>query len=69
MARPTYSVLVGNVGEVQYGHDGIEATRVYLVYLEQSKSGYGRAAGESVALLKDGEIIREYRGIHADHEG
>ena len=56
------SVVVGNIGTVL--HDGTwrEAKAVFLRYRKQSRTGKGRAGGESVTWLKDGDIYLEYTG-------
>lgn len=51
-----YEVIVGNIGTVYDGPLFKEALTSYSEYKRQSKAHYGRAAGESVTLLKDGEI-------------
>lgn len=60
-------VIVGNVGTVYDGtvYNGPEMVRansVYRDYVLQSKSGKGRAAGENVTMLKNGEIHKEFIG-------
>ena len=57
-----YEVIVGNIGTVHEGQSGSEAKRVFAEYKDQSKSGYGRASGESVTILEDGEPILEHFG-------
>ena len=57
-----YLVTVGNVGNVYDGADWAEAGRVYDEYVCQSDAGYGRAAGEDVALFVDGEIGQQHLG-------
>lgn len=57
-----YSVIVGNIGNVFYGSDYTEARRTFKEYVLLSKLLYGRAAGESVYFMQDGELIREYTG-------
>jgi hypothetical protein len=57
-----YEVVVGNIGSVYSGRNGFEANKTYSTYVGQSKNGYGRAAGESVTLYKDGEITKEHWG-------
>ncbi len=52
-----YTVLVGNIGTVYDGPLLKQALEDYGEYKRQSISNYGRAAGEPVTLLKDGEII------------
>lgn len=62
----TYSVLVGNIGKVcsEVSHD--EAQRIFNIYVEQSKSGMGRARGESICIMVEQcgveDIIQEYVG-------
>lgn len=55
-----YQVIVGNIGIVHEGINPIEARGVYGDYKRQSQSNYGRAAGETVTILKDGEPCVEY---------
>jgi hypothetical protein len=54
-----YEVIVGNIGSVYYGTDKAEAEACVAEYVDQSTSNYGRAAGEPVTLLEDGEPIYE----------
>lgn len=67
MRRPvTFEVAVGNIGVVHSGGKR-EAQRVFREYREQSRTGYGRAAGESVTLLRvvtpgGADIVREFIG-------
>lgn len=56
----TYEVIVGNVGTVYQGDSAVSASRAFKGYVAQSKSGVGRAAGESVTRMKNGEIVEEY---------
>ena len=57
-----YEVICGNIGTVHTGA-AIRAAEIHFdEYVAQSKSEYGRAAGESVTLMRDGEIHREYIG-------
>lgn len=58
----TYDVVVGNVGTVYSGPDSREAVRTYLAYVIESRGPHGRAVGEAVTLLRNGEPIREYAG-------
>ncbi len=55
----SHSILVGNIGEIQ-AQSHAEAKRVFREYVAQSKSGCGRASGEPVTLLENGNPIREY---------
>lgn len=61
-----FEVLVGNIGTVYSGPMLKEALEYYGEYRRQSKTGYGRAAGESVVLLQDGEIRKEHHGTQDD---
>lgn len=60
-----WQVLVGNVGTVYNGAHYHEALTTYHAYIERSQANDGRAAGEPVTLLRDGEIVREYEGTLA----
>lgn len=62
METPFYEVIVGNVGTVYNGLDYTEALRLYRVYVDMSGEKYGRAAGESVTLMVDGEPDKEHIG-------
>ena len=55
-----YEVIVGNIGCVYSGPDESAALQAYHTYVRDSKNQYGRAAGESVTLLEDGDIIKEH---------
>lgn len=57
-----FDVVVGNVGGVYHGNDYDAAHKAYREYVAQSKSGSGRAGGESVVLMVNGEIDREHAG-------
>ena len=59
---PLYEVVVGNIGKVYSGTNGFEAFKTFQIYCGQSKSNYGRAAGEDVTLFKNGEIRKEFAG-------
>jgi hypothetical protein len=65
-AASTYEVIVGNIGTVYSGSNHLEATRTWASYVKDSKSGGGRADGESVTLMKNGEIEREHIGHNED---
>ena len=57
----SFCVVVGNIGTVYDGDDEAEARSIYAEYETQSRGGYGRAAGEPVALLTHGdEILAEH---------
>lgn len=57
-----WSVVVGNIGTVYDGTDTKAARAAFVEYREQSATGYGRAAGESVLLMVDGEPFLEHEG-------
>jgi hypothetical protein len=58
-------VVVGNIGTVvdskEKGAYTI-ARKAFEEYRQMSKDGYGRAAGEDVTWLMDGEPYREFVG-------
>lgn len=60
--RPKYQVTVGNVGTVLDTDNWTDALHTYSNYRGQSQSGVGRAAGEPVTLMRDGEPYFEYGG-------
>lgn len=62
----TFEVVVGNIGTVHTGADQTAASTMYDSYVELSKTGYGRTAGESVYLMQDGEPIQEHQGTAGD---
>lgn len=59
----TYQVIVGNIGTVYEGSLPVTALGVYGEYKRQSKAGHGRAAGESVTILKNNEIWVDHPAI------
>jgi len=56
-----YQVIVGNIGTVFDGDDLKNAKSTFKVYVEQSKSEFGRASGEDVCMMSDGEIVKEHQ--------
>ncbi len=60
-AKKTYTVIVGNVGNMDYTNKKL-AMDCYKTYVTMSKQGVTRAAGESVTLLEGEEIIMEHIG-------
>jgi hypothetical protein len=64
----SYEVYVGNVGMVYEGASLAVAKKTYSEYVAISKSGFGRAGGESVALMVDGEPIKDYQGKNDRYE-
>lgn len=72
MARTRYEVIVGNIGTVYSGGSLRLALKHFTEYRSQSETGRGRAGGEDVALMTDGEITTEHTGSLAhweDREG
>ncbi len=59
--RQEFSVLVGNVGSIAC-ENKIDAEKSFNEYVEMSKAKYGRASGEDVYLMEDGEPVKEYWG-------
>ena len=57
--RNRFEVLVGNIGHVFCGTHR-ESLNVFSEYRRQSRERYGRASGEEVTLLRDGEPISSY---------
>ena len=60
-----WQVIVGNIGTVFDGDNGFLARNTYSEYVSQSKSNYGRAAGECVTLMRHDDIRLEYIGTLA----
>lgn len=56
----TYEVIVSNWGCVYSGPTTDTANAYFEDYVNVSKTGKGRAGGESVILMCDGEPVREY---------
>ena len=54
-----YETIVGNIGTVYSGTSYDEAQRKHDIYVEQAQGGYGRAAGETVTIMRDGDIYLE----------
>ena len=57
-----YEVIVSNLGKVLEGNNSVKANSAYNTYVSQSKRGYGRVAGESVDMYRNGEIVKQYTG-------
>lgn len=66
--KDKYEVIVGNIGTVYNGNNKREAQLVYTTYVDRSKSGRGRCAGESVYLMANGDPIQEHQGPADDME-
>lgn len=60
--KNNYQVIVGNIGNVYSGTNGFEAIEEYNAYIGLSKAKFGRVSGESVTLLKNDEVYKEYTG-------
>ena len=58
----TYEVVVGNIGTVYSGGIHAVADEKFSEYVRQSKTGNGRAGGEDVTILKNGDIFAEFIG-------
>ena len=68
--KRNYEVVVGNIGTVYSGANRNAARKVYAIYIQESRGKYGRASGEPVTLIQDGEIIAEYAGtVDSDVKG
>lgn len=61
-----YIVIVGNIGTVYSGTDPMKAQSSYAEYVGQSVSGIGRASGEDVTLMCDGDEIQSHSGSSND---
>ena len=61
--KSNYQVVVGNVGTIDYTSKKL-ANDCYTTYVTMSKQNITSAAGESVTLFKDGEIIQEHIGVN-----
>lgn len=56
-----FEVIVGNIGSVYRGDNHKEAVATFREYKKQSQSNSGRASGEAVTLMEDGEPILEHQ--------
>ena len=61
MKKNIYCVNVGNVGNMEYTSKKL-AEDCYTTYVTLSRTNQTRAAGESVYLFKNNEIVKEYIG-------
>lgn len=57
-----FEVIVGNIGLVYSGNSQHTAVARFDNYVANSKADVGRAAGESVYLMQDGQPINEHQG-------
>jgi len=60
--KATYEVIVSNMGTVLRTSSLKEAHEAFREYVTQSRTNYGRAAGENVEITRDGEPLNEYVG-------
>ena len=63
----SYQVIVSNVGTVYDGANKVEANKAYAAYKADSVNAIGRAAGEDVTLMMDGEPYQEFIGALSEH--
>lgn len=61
-----WEITVSNIGVVYRSENGAEAFREFGEWKRLSESDFGRASGESVSLLRDGEIYFDHAGV-SDH--
>lgn len=59
--KKTYTVNVGNIGNMEYTSKKL-AEDCYTTYVTLSRTNQTRAAGESVYLFVNNEIVKEYIG-------
>jgi hypothetical protein len=57
-----YEVIVGGIGHVYNGTGQVDAETKYDSYVKLSIAGWGIAGYESVALLRDGDVVKEHQG-------
>ena len=55
-----YEVIVANIGTVYSGTCRKTAKSIWNGYLKQSKANYGRAGGENVCMMENGEILPSF---------
>ena len=60
-------IIVGNIGTVYDGINAGEAGRTYSSYVDMSKTSKGRAGGEDITWMVNGEIHNAHQGsLHQD---
>lgn len=64
-----YEVIVGNIGTVYSGGSKPVASKTFKEYVKQSLSRTGRAGGEAVTLMHDGEPVSEHDPDEGEGEG
>lgn len=57
-----YQVICSNIGTALFTNSLAEAAECFGDFVHSSRMNYGRAAGEDVVLLEDGEPLREFFG-------
>ncbi len=57
-----HEIVVGNIGVVLQTDDHREARISFVDYCKLSLDNTGRAGGESVTWMRDGELYREHLG-------
>jgi hypothetical protein len=55
-----YQIIVGNVGTVENTTNGFLALRQYGMWKTEVEKETGRASGETVTLIRDGEPLHEF---------
>lgn len=65
--RNNYQVIVGNIGTVYSGGSKVIAFETFKEYVQQSKTAHMKVSGETVVLLRDGEIEKEFLGSLAEN--
>lgn len=64
MVQKRYTVMVSNVGIVYSSQNKDDALARFHEYVERSKSGRVRGAGESVTLFDRKAIVKKFVGQH-----
>ena len=55
-----YQVYVGNIGLVAETNNLVIARQAFRDFVAASKGNYGRASGETVFIMEDGEPMNKY---------
>jgi len=66
--QSAFEVIVGNIGTVYRGSNFMQASCKFAEYVKQSKTGYGRARGEDVTLMHNGEPRKEHAGSNGNKD-
>lgn len=66
--KSVYEVMVGNVGTVITTTSMVRARTAYDKYVDLSRTHTGRASGEEVVLMRNGEPIAEHMGDSYDND-